>query len=278
MAKKQFEGWYFKHQKGGNMVAFIPGRAMGEAFVQVMAPGGSRQFQVPQVREDNGVIYAGNCRFSLAGCKIDLPGISGEIFYSTPTPLASDIMGPFRFFPMECRHGVLSMDHGLRGGLIMDGKEYDFTGGRGYAEMDRGTSFPSSYLWFQCSDFPVPCSLMVSIAKIPFCGLCFTGCICAIVYMGREYRLATYRGVRILAAGPDFVCLEQVKLRLELRITPSQKGHPLRAPLLGQMRGVIRESSNVGIGVRLWENGQTLLDLQSGCGTFEYVPEIVTQE
>ena len=25
--QKGFEGWYFKHQKGDDMVAFIPGRA-----------------------------------------------------------------------------------------------------------------------------------------------------------------------------------------------------------------------------------------------------------
>ena len=36
------------------------------------------------------------------------------------------------------------------------------------------------------------------IIDIPFCGGSFQGCICAIVYGGREYRLATYRGVRIL--------------------------------------------------------------------------------
>ena len=32
--QKGFEGWYFKHQKGDDMVAFIPGKAESGAFIQ----------------------------------------------------------------------------------------------------------------------------------------------------------------------------------------------------------------------------------------------------
>lgn len=31
--QKGFEGWYFKHQKGNDMVAFIPGQAESGAFI-----------------------------------------------------------------------------------------------------------------------------------------------------------------------------------------------------------------------------------------------------
>ena len=34
LGQKGFEGWYFKHQKGDDMVAFIPGRAESGAFIQ----------------------------------------------------------------------------------------------------------------------------------------------------------------------------------------------------------------------------------------------------
>ena len=55
-------------------------------------------------------------------------------------------------------------------------------GGLGYIEKDSGISFPCSYLWLQCSDFPKPCSLMLSIAHVPFCASSFRGCICAVLY------------------------------------------------------------------------------------------------
>ena len=272
MRKKGFEGWYFKHQKGGDMIAFIPGRAESGAFVQVISSGGSRQFDVPELTVEGGVVRAGSCSFSRQGCQIDLPGITGEVTYGDLTPLRSDIMGPFRFFPMECRHGVISMGHSLSGSLLIDGKRHDFSGGEGYLEKDSGTSFPSSYFWLQCNSFPEPCSLMVSVAQVPFCGLNFRGCICALLYGGREYRLATYRGVRICAFGPDHLCLTQGALRLELDITPSHGGHLLRAPVKGRMCGTIRESSNAAVRVRLWKNGKQCLDLSSSHAAFEFVP------
>lgn len=272
MKEKGFEGWYFKHQKDGDMIAFIPGRAESGAFVQVISTGGSRQFEVPELTVEGGVVRAGNCRFSKEGCRIDLPGISGEVAYGDLTPLRSDIMGPFRFFPMECRHGVISMGHSLSGSLLVDGQRLDLTGGEGYLEKDSGTSFPSSYLWLQCNSFPEPCSLMVSVARVPFCGLNFRGCICALLYGGREYRLATYRGVRIRAFGPEHLCLTQGGLRLEIDITPSHGGHLLRSPVKGRMSGAIRESSNAAARVRLWEDGRQRFDLSSSHAAYEFVP------
>ena len=268
---KGFEGWYFKHQKNEDTIAFIPGRAASGAFVQMISPVGSRQFDVPELSMECGIIRAGNCVFSRGGCKIDLPGVCGEIQYGELTPLRSDIMGPFRFFPMECRHGVISMTHTLSGSLLADGELHSFDGGNGYIEKDSGTSFPRSYLWLQCGDFPESCSIMVSIARIPFCGLSFTGCICAIVYHGREYRLATYNGVRIHAAGAEHVCLSQGKLLLEIDMTPLHGGHPLRAPVGGKMSGTIRESSNALVCAHLWDGGKPVFSLCSGHAAYECV-------
>lgn len=171
--QKGFEGWYFKHQKGDDMVAFIPGRAVSGDFIQLISREGARQFQVSDLTVCNGMIQADRCWFSSQGCHIELPGISGEIVYGPLAPLCSDIMGPFRFFPMECRHGVLSMAHTLQGSVRMDGYVHSFEGGLGYVEKDSGTSFPRSYLWMQCNDFPSACSIMISIAHIPFCGSSF---------------------------------------------------------------------------------------------------------
>lgn len=268
-----FAGWYFKHQKGDAMVAFIPGRAQSGAFVQMISPEGSRQFTISHLSVRGGVLRADGCRFFRRGCRIRLPGVRGEIRYGPFAPLESDIMGPFRFFPMECRHGVLSMAHTLRGGITVEGRRYDFDGGLGYAETDSGTSFPRSYLWMQCNDFPEPCSLMLAIARIPFGGFAFRGCICAILYRGKEYRLATYRGVRICSFSPEHIFLSQGALTLELDMAPVRAGHPLRAPKQGEMSHTIRESCNVHLRVRLTQKGKTVLDLQSDHGVYEFVPE-----
>ena len=273
MRNKGFEGWYFKHQKGDDMIAFIPGRAESGAFVQMISKDGSRQFGVPELSVGGGVIRAGLCAFSRRGCKIDLPGVCGEIGYGELTPLRSDIMGPFRFFPMECRHGVISMGHTLSGSLKIGGESHNFDGGAGYIEKDSGTSFPSSYLWLQCNDFNEQCSIMTSVAHIPFYGMNFSGCICAVVYRGREYRLATYNGVRIHAAGAEHICLSQRELLFEIDMKPLSGGHPLSAPVLGQMSGTVRESCNAVIHARLWERGKAVFDLDSDRASYEYVPE-----
>lgn len=270
--QKGFEGWYFKHQKGDDMVAFIPGRAVSGDFIQLISREGARQFQVSDLTVRNGMIQADRCWFSSQGCHIELPGISGEIVYGPLAPLCSDIMGPFRFFPMECRHGVLSMAHTLQGSVRMDGYVHSFEGGLGYVEKDSGTSFPRSYLWMQCNDFPSACSIMISIAHIPFCGSSFRGCICAIVYQGREYRLATYKGVKVQAFTPEHICLSQGSLLLELDITSPHTGHPLRAPQCGKMSNTIRESCNVHLQARLWERGKAIFSLQSDHAAYEFVP------
>ncbi len=269
--QKGFEGWYFKHQKGDDMVAFIPGRAESGAFVQMISPEGARQFHIAELTVSRDMIRADGCRFLRQGCRIDLPGVKGEIAYGPLTPLRSDIMGPFRFFPMECRHGVLSMAHTLRGGVMIDGHPHSFEGGCGYAEKDSGTSFPRAYLWVQCNDFPTPCSLMASIAHIPFCGSAFLGCICAILYQGREYRLATYKGVKVLAGDAKHLCLSQGSLQLELEIAPCRAGHPLRAPRQGKMSDTIRESCNARLRARFWKKGKLLFDMCSEHAVFEFV-------
>ena len=278
MWNKGFEGWYYKHQLGADAVAFIPGRAKSGSFVQMISTEGSRYFAVPELWAEKGVIHGGNCLFSSRGCRIDLPGVSGEIFYGKLTALNSDIMGPFRFLPMECRHGVISMYHKLKGSLVIDGKRHSFDGGIGYIEKDSGKSFPSSYQWLQCNDFGEPCSLMVSIANIPFCGGNFTGCICSIIYGGREYRLATYKGVRILAADENHIRLFQGKLLLELDITPLCPGKSLYAPVKGQMTGIIRESVSAGIRARLWDRSRQVFDLRSSYAAYEFAPSVAGQQ
>ena len=262
-------GWYFKHQHAEETIAFIPGWAKSGAFVQVITNAFSRQFPFPHLCVDED-IRVGNCVFGRHGCNIQLPGIKGELCYGPLAPLRSDIMGPFRFFPLQCRHGVISMDHSLSGVLEIEGRRIDFSGGKGYIEHDSGFSFPKSYLWLQCNDFPTRSSVMLSVAHIPFAGFHFTGCLCAILHEGREYRLATYQGVKILRADAQGIVLTQGDYLLHVDME-SVDGQPLQAPRRGQMTGVIHENHATAGRFCLFEQDRLILDLESKHVSFEYV-------
>ena len=85
----------------------------------------------PKRQSFYGVIEADRCWFSKHSCHMELSNISGEISYGSLMLLSSDLMGPFRFFPMERRYGVLSMAP-IQGSVI--GHLHRFDGGLGYAE------------------------------------------------------------------------------------------------------------------------------------------------
>jgi hypothetical protein len=76
MLKKGFEGWYFKHQKEGESLAFIPGHAESGAFIQMISSSGSRQFEINNLTVQHGIIRADKCIFSHKGIVIDLPGVA----------------------------------------------------------------------------------------------------------------------------------------------------------------------------------------------------------
>lgn len=255
--KGYFEGRYFKHQKGRDTVCLIAGHADSGEFIQVIADGRVWQFKGSE-----------GCRISRRGVRVDLPGIKGEVRYGSLTPLKYSIMGPFRFFPMECSHSVISMYHSLRGSFEIEGKKVDMNGGRGYMEGDRGRSFPKEYMWFQCNDFKEPCSIMASVADIPFMGGHFKGCICVVWYEGREYRLATYKGVRLCEAHENGLVLKQGRLKLEAEFKEGE-GLPLKSPFGGQMNGVIHESNETKGRFRFWAGNKLLFDYSSENVGFE---------
>ena len=179
---------------------------------------------------------------------------------------------------MECAHGVISMGHPLEGSLTLNGKTMDFSGGMGYIETDRGRSFPSTYLWKQCAwQGNCPGSLMLSIATIPLVGVRFTGCICAVRYSGREYRLATYRGARVEQWSGAGAEVRQGKYRLTAELLEG-RGCPLRAPVAGVMGRTIRESLCATVRYRFWDGKALLFEHLDRCAGFEYAETVCRGE
>lgn len=259
--KEYFFGQYYKHQKGDRTLSLIAGRTGSERFIQVITDDTSVRvpFQKGNYFSDHGVsLQIGTPQLSL----------QGAIRYRNLSPIAYDIMGPFRFFPMECSHGIVSMRHRLTGSLLVNGEEWDFTGGLGYMETDGGYSFPSSYTWIQANDFAEKASIMAAVARIPFGGLHFRGCICVIQYGGREYRLATYLGVRVLICTEKRIVLEQGACRLDIRIG-KHHSFPLAAPQAGQMVRTIREAVSCPAEFRFYKGTKQIFLLRTKHASFE---------
>jgi len=168
----RFEGWYYKHQaKDGPSLAIIPGRAADHAFVLINTGSMSHHIRYPLSEYRRGeILRVGSNTFSQHSITLDIPelNLAGAIKYTNLTPIRYDIMGPFKFFPMECRHSITSMRHTLHGNVTMNGIVHDYSGGLGYIESDSGRSFPSGYAWVHCNDFRKDCSIMASVAQIPF--------------------------------------------------------------------------------------------------------------
>lgn len=278
-----FEGWYFKHQnRQGQILALIPAfhtdrEGRRTASLQVISGDRSWWLEYPeaQVSRQPFQVQIGRCCFGSRGMELQIrrEGLSlqGALQYGPFTPLRSDIMGPFRFFAgMQCSHGVISMGHSLSGTLELNGERLDFTGGTGYIETDRGRSFPSRYLWTQCVwDGAEQGSLMLAIAAIPLPVGSFTGCICSVLYQGREYRLATYRGARIEAWSPSGAAIRQGKYRLEAELLNEQR-QPLRAPVEGSMERTIHESLRAEVHCRFRQGDRLLFQHTEPCASFEY--------
>lgn len=280
-----FEGWYLKHQNThGQMLALIPAfhidrRGRRSASLQVISNCGAwwleysdAQFQASpaQLR-----IQVGQSSFSAQGIDLHIQqdGLSlhGTLTYGPFTALRSDIMGPFQLFAgMQCSHGVISMGHSLCGTLTLNGEQLDFSHGIGYIETDRGRSFPRTYLWTQCVWAGPNCgSLMLAAASVPLPIGGFTGCICAVLYQGREYRLATYLGAKIQAVSSAGAVIRQGNYLLEAELLKAQK-LALHAPAEGSMVRTIHESLCAQVRYRFRHGNNILFQRTDSLASFEY--------
>lgn len=282
-----FEGWYFKFVDAATMhpVAVIPGIALDPAgatshsFVQLIRSRGRTSYWEYPAEEfrfstDHFHVEVGPNSFSGDGLSLALDGdagtVSGELSFAQWDPwpvraLSPGIMGWYRFVPfMETYHGVLSMDHGVSGQMIVDGQRLDFDDGRGYVEKDWGRSFPSAWVWAQSNHFESPgTSVSVSVARIPWMGGSFVGYIVGLLHQGTLHRFTTYTGARVtdfsLHDGRVAMTLAQGGLTLDILIEGTLPGK-LRSPVLGEMDGVTWESLDATVGVKLARNDETLFE------------------
>ena len=217
-----FEGWYYKLISADQKErwAVIPGifnhpdPERAHAFVQVL-DGMSRKvvyhrfpIEVFKASHSSFMIQIGNNYFHSQGFSLDLSGegqeIRGDLSFGDlqPWPISlfsPGVMGPYRFAPfLQTYHGILSLDHDIRGSLQINDQKVDFSGGRGYMEKDWGKTFPRAYIWMQSNHFPENgVSLTASVATIPWLSGWFRGFLVGIKIGGILYRFTTYLGSKI---------------------------------------------------------------------------------
>lgn len=207
----------------------------------------------------------------MKGMRLDIKGnvnASGTLRFDGITPPAYDIMGPFKYVPfLQCRHTVYSMRHRVTGTVMLDGKEYAFKNGGGYIEGDSGYSFPNKYIWTHCRT--PECSLMLSVATIPFGAFSFIG-VTGFVLIGKtEYRIATYLGARAVQISDNAVTVRQSDIVLHARLI-KKNSRPLLAPKAGSMMRTIHESASCSAEYVFCRRGEKLLDFTSDRASFEY--------
>lgn len=281
--KRTFYGWYMKCQSDQQTLAIIP--AVHETAqsrtcsIQIIAENDS--WMVPfagdafhRVGQD---IFIGKNRFGQSGIRIAIKEpelrVKGKLDFGPLRPLKYDIMGSFVLVPsLECRHSVWSMRHSVSGTIYINGKIYSFRNARGYWEGDRGRSFPGAYAWTHC--FLPKGSLMMSVADIPIGGFHFRGIICAVLWRGQEYRLATYLGARAAMIRDGVIRIVQGDMELEARLLRRDrkkgKGQPLKAPAMGNMTRTIHESAACQASYRFRKGGKILFEFRTDRASFEY--------
>lgn len=273
-----FYGWYLKCQSDTQTLAVIPavhrtGRK-GTCSIQMITDNGAWTVEFPGdvFRRQGKNISIGKNRFGEDGIELAVHTseltAAGKMDFGPLSPLKYDIMGPFALVPsMECRHSVWSMRHSVSGRMRINGREYTFNDDWGYWEGDRGRSFPKKYLWTQCL-FPEG-SLMLSVANIPIISFHFTGIIGVVLWQGKEYRLATYLGARVVKIQNKRVRIVQGELELEACLLKSS-ACPLKAPTKGDMVRTIHESAACRAFYRFQKAGRTLFEFETELSSFEY--------
>lgn len=272
--RRYFEGWYFKvvDEPEKKAFAFIPGIAMDEAgnrqaFIQVL-DGRKNTSIYRRFDPVEFVPAAGKFEvrildnfFSERKIRLNLPEISGELYFSGNACwpkrwYSPGIMGPYSFAPfMECYHGIVSMDHSIKGELRIEGKTVDFSNGRGYIEKDWGKSFPGAYIWLQTNHFSKPgFSMFASVARIPWIRNSFTGFISGVWLQDRLIKFTTYNRTRLekcyVDAGKVELVMENKTYRIEIDVKRNHSA-ALASPVQGFMDGRIEESMTSDVHVNL---------------------------
>lgn len=217
-----FEGWYFKIVDKNNKYkfAFIPGVAFDKkhntshSFIQIVdgynVDYNYLSFNANKFKFNNNnfKISVDNNTFSLKNIKLNLSylnksnntykSIKGNLDFVNTKKWDDNILNPgsmgfYNYFSfMECYSQVCLVNGGIKGSLLIDSKNIDFTGGSIYIEKNWGKSFPTSWIWIQSNNFKEKdVSVTCSLGKVPFLVTKFTGFLIGVTVKDKFYKFTT---------------------------------------------------------------------------------------
>lgn len=283
--KNYFEGWYFKNVSANlsHVYSFIPGVSLTgknpHAFIQIINGVNCKTEYITYPLEDftwkhDGLyLQVGESVFTDSFIQLNIQNenikVSGRIDFNGitgyPKKLFSPgIMGWYSFIPfMECKHGIVSVNHHLSGKISVNDEYIDFGGGKGYIEKDWGTSFPEAWIWMQANNFvDQETSFNFSVAKIPWLGKFFIGFIGFLYFNKKFYLYSTYNNSEMAELDHTEksvqLILKNQNTTLKVTAVKSSSGE-LIAPVSGDMTRRIKESIDSAISVELFDKEGNLL-------------------
>jgi len=283
--KNYFEGWYFKHVSKdlNNVYSFIPGISLSDddphSFIQVINGITGKTcyitYPVNEFKWNKNRLYLeiGNSIFtdSFIDLKIENEDIkvSGRLEYKNiikypKTLISPGIMGWYSFVPfMECKHGIVSVNHEISGVLNIDNGIIDMNEGRGYIEKDWGSSFPEAWIWIQSNNFKnIDTSFTFSVAKIPWLGKYFPGFISFLYFDKRFYLFSSYNNSTLTGINYDGktinFTLKNNYSTLKVTAVKNRSGE-LMAPVSGKMSRRIKESIDSFVIISLYDKHNNLI-------------------
>lgn len=294
-------------RKSASLQIVTPDKAWALDFPRVSVRVDRSSGRLPVIEAGGSVFAAGGLRLDLQHPELTVSGELrfGQLTLPKGDIMGPYRFVPL----MECRHSVFSLIHTVAGSLTLNGQTLDFSDGAGYIEGDRGRSFPKRYLWTQCSwdcgsrlenrdaeggvpyesaslthRLPSPvgvatlgdpqfaaarCALMLSAAEVRPFGLPFIGMIGFVYFEGKEHRIATYRGAKIVELGGGRITVHQGDLTLTAQLL-AHAAQSLGAPVSGNMSRLIRESLRCRARYIFSVKDRVLFDYVTERASFEY--------
>ena len=115
---------------------------------------------------------------------------------------------------------------------------------------------------------------MLSVADIPFGLFHFTGIIGFINYNGKTIRIATYKRAKALKIKDEEVIIKQGKYKFTVKLLKNNS-FDLKAPKLGQMDRIIKESAECIVSYKLEKKNELIFEkiINNASMEYEYLEE-----
>ena len=110
---------------------------------------------------------------------------------------------------------------------------------------------------------------MLAVARIPLGPGAFAGIVGVVLLGGKEYRVATCLGARLVSMRDGKILVRQRGLELQA-VRMEDAARPLRAPTREGMTRLIRENVSCRTAYSLKKDGRTLWELEVPNAAFEY--------